>query len=113
MRPRTPSRDGIAIALRIESADRCTPTSGVVVCAVAWAAAHSDNAASQPAARALTSTDPTRTEASVLLGVLRDSRPVEDDALLVADDPGVVPRGRDERVAGAHLDLLAVVHADP
>src|SRR5512143_3676814 len=33
MRPRTPWREGIAIALRTESAERCVPTSGVVVCA--------------------------------------------------------------------------------
>src|SRR5262247_256932 len=38
MRPRTPSWDGIAIACRTESAEKCTPISGVVVCARAGAA---------------------------------------------------------------------------
>src|SRR5580765_7463995 len=40
MRPRTPSCEGIAIACRTESAEMCTPTSGVVVCARAHGAAH-------------------------------------------------------------------------
>src|SRR5579884_3388777 len=44
------------------------------------------------------------------LGVVRESLPVHDDARLVAGDPSVVA-GRDVRVvAGAEVELLAVVH---
>lgn len=50
--------------------------------------------------------------ASRLLGVFGDAGEVEEDGGLVAGDPGVVAGGHVEEVAGAVLDLGAVVHLD-
>src|SRR5437879_6366179 len=46
------------------------------------------------------------------LGVVGEALPVDDDARLVADDPGVMTGRAHHEVAGPELHLLTVVHHD-
>jgi len=46
------------------------------------------------------------------LGVVGEALPVDDDAWLIADDPGVMAWCHRGEVAGAVLHFFAIVHND-